>query len=303
MSVIRNTAWVVLVLAGMACWAQSKSAQVVDDRLQPPEGPSSFSKGGDRHPNRGGQRGKHEKVGHAGVAHPPAALVKEPQPAPAPPPATLAQQPPNAPQVSYRNGLLTVSANNSTLSDILNLVRSKTGASIEFPDGLSQERVAAVVGPAPAPQVLATLLNGTRFDYILLGMNGRPDLLQRAIITPRESGGAAAAAAGPAAQARAATPAAGAEEEPEAPEETVEQPEEAPQPQAQPAQTQPGQTPVPQQQFPQPQYPQQQFPQQQPPGEQPQPGQPKTPEQLLQELQRMQQQQQQQQRQQQPPQQ
>ncbi len=297
MNVIRQGVCVLLVLIGMACWAQSKSAQVVDDRLQPPEGPSSFSKGGDRHRNRG-EGSKHEKARHAGVAHPPAALV-EPQPTPAPPP-TLSQQPPNAPQVNYRNGLLTVTANNSTLSDILSQVRNKTGASIEFPDSLSQERVAAVVGPAPAPQVLATLLNGTRFDYILLGMNGRPDLLQRAIITSRQSPGAAATAAVAAPQARPATPPAAGEEEPEAPEETVEQPEEVPQPQPQPppAQAQPGQPPVPQQQFPQQPFPQQQFPQQQPQaGEQPQPGQPKTPEQLLQELQRMQQQQQQQQQQ------
>ena len=263
---------------------------MVDDRLQPPEGPSAHQKAGGGPRGRDHEPGKHKNPGRTGVAHPPPALGEEqkPAPAPAPAPATLAQQPPNAPQVSFRNGLLTVTANNSTLGDILNQVRSKTGARIEYPDSLSQERVAAVVGPAPAPQVLATLLNGTRYDYILLGVDGRPDLLQRAIITSREAGGAAPPA--PTAQARATTrPAAADEESDVQPDETVEQPEEAPQPPPQPVQ-QPGPQgqPFPQLQVPQPQLPQ-------PQGEPPQPGQPKTPEQLLQELQRMQQKQQEQQ--------
>lgn len=291
----------------MACWAQSRSAQVMDDRLQPPDGPTSVQKasrsksGGETGTAQDPRRGKKSNTHHRGVSRPPAALVEEPKTeAPPPPPPTLAQQPPNAPQVSYRNGMLTVTANNSTLGDILSQVRSKTGANIEFPASLSQERVAAVVGPAPAPQVLANLLNGTRFDYILLGMNGRPDLLQRAIITQRQGGAPTAAVAGTptsAPQARPAMPPpTPADEEPEAPpEETVEQPEEAPPPQpvqSQPMQPQPGMQPAPNQPYPVPQQP---GPQQ--PGTQ----QPKTPEQLLQELQRMQQQQQQQQ-QQQPPQ-
>ena len=303
MSDIRNSACVLLLLAATACWGQSQSAQVVDDRLQPPGGPSSMQKAGDS--PRTATLGHHaaKKKPHAGVAHPPAALVEEPKPV-APPPPTLAQQAPSVPQVTYRNGLLTVTANNCTLSDILNLVRSKTGATIEYPPTMSQERVAAVVGPAPAPQVLTTLLNGTRFDYILLGMAGRPDLLQRAIITPREASGAVSAAAGgPPSQARAANPPAGGDEEPDmSSDETAEQPEEVPPPQPaqaqpQPAQPQPGMQAAPNQQFPNQVYPNQVPPPRAPQGDQAQPTQPqqpKTPEQLLQELQRLQQQQQQQ---------
>jgi len=182
--------------------------------------------------------------------------------------------------------MLTVVANNSTLEDILNQVRLKTGASIEYPTSLSQERVVAVVGPAPAPQVLAALLNGSRFDYILLGANGRPDLLQKAIITSKDRGdtvasGAAPPGAGP--QPRQVTPAkpAAGEEDADAQDDTAEQPEEVPQPPQQ-AQPQPVPQPAPNQPY------------------SAQPGQPqqppvKNPEQLLQELQRIQQQQQQQQ--------
>ena len=287
-----------LVLAAAGCWAQSQSAQVVDDRLQPPGGPAVRTSS-DLAREGKGEHG-HKNKRHKGTAHPPAALVEQPKVEPPPPPPTPAQQPPNLPQVSYRNGLLTVTANNATLGDIMDMVRKKTGADIDYPATLSQERVAAVVGPAPTPQVLATLLNGTRYDYILLGMNGRPDLLQRAIITPREASGAVASAAGPPPMNRAAPPPPAGDEESEmAPEEPVEQPEEVPPQQAQPGQPQPGIQAVPNQQVP-PGAMQQPFPGQQPaqgaPG---QPQQPKTPEQLLQELQRMQQQQMQQQQQQQ----
>jgi hypothetical protein len=138
-------------------------------------------------------QGKHDHANresrhHSGVSKPPAALVEQPAPpqVPAPPPTT-SQLPATAPQVSYGNGLLTVVANNSTLGDILNAVRSKTGASIDYPANQAQDRVVASYGPGPATQVLASLLNGSRFDYILLGSPGRPDLLSKAILTSKEA--------------------------------------------------------------------------------------------------------------------
>ncbi len=242
------------------------------------------------------RRSAHKR--HSGVSKPPAAMV-QPTPAPPPSPPTPAQLPPSAPRVTYQNGLLTVVANNSTLGDILNAVGSKTGASIEFPSVLAQERVMAIVGPAPAPQVLASLLNGSRYDYILLGTDGRPDLLQKAIITSKEGTAPASGGPGPATAAtqppRPAPPSPAADEDMDnaAPEETVEQPEEVPQPPP-PQQGQP--QPVPNPNFPVPQQgqPQTNLPQQ-PPSQPPQGQQPKSPEQLLQELQRLQQQQQQQQ--------
>src|SRR3954452_24681631 len=54
-------------------------------------------------------------------AKPEAAKVEPP--APPPPPPTLAQQPPVAPTVTYRNGLLSIDAPNSTLGDVLNAIR------------------------------------------------------------------------------------------------------------------------------------------------------------------------------------
>ena len=74
---------------------------------------------------------------------------------------------PVAPQVSYQNGQLTIVAPNSTLADILRAVRKQTGAEIDIPE--ARERVVTRLGPGPARAVLAELLNGSRFNYVLLG--------------------------------------------------------------------------------------------------------------------------------------
>src|SRR5438132_8146834 len=73
-----------------------------------------------------------------------------------------------APQVSYQDGQLTIVAPNSTLADILRAVRKQTAAEIEIPAN-ANERVVTHLGPGPARQVVAQLLNGSRFNYVLLG--------------------------------------------------------------------------------------------------------------------------------------
>jgi len=75
-------------------------------------------------------------------------------------------------RVVFRDGLLTVHAHNANLAEVLNAIQRKTGASFEFPSSAAQEPVAVDLGPASPHDVLASLLNGSRFDYIVLG---RPD--------------------------------------------------------------------------------------------------------------------------------
>lgn len=109
----------------------------------------------------------------------------EPQPRvqlPPPPPPTPAQLPPNPARVTMRNGLLTIDANNSTLADVLTGVRRETKAAIDLPAGASGERVVANLGPGTPQNVLTALLNGSRFDYIILGSQDQPDTVQRVIL-------------------------------------------------------------------------------------------------------------------------
>src|ERR1700690_403321 len=87
---------------------------------------------------------------------------------------------PVAPQVSYQNGQLTIVAPNSTLGDILRAVRKQTGAEIEVP--AAPERVVTHLGPGPAREVMAELLNGSRFNYVLLGAPANDGVLTRVVL-------------------------------------------------------------------------------------------------------------------------
>jgi hypothetical protein len=90
---------------------------------------------------------------------------------------------PVPPHVTYQDGELTIVAPNSTLGDILRAVRKQTGAEIDVPD--ARDRVAATIGPGPAQEVLAQLLNGSRFNYVLLGSPQDPKALTRVVLIAR----------------------------------------------------------------------------------------------------------------------
>ena len=123
--------------------------------------------------------------------------AKPPAPLPTPvAPALLPEQmPPSPPQVTYGNGLLTIVASNSTLSEILQAVAAQTGAMLEAPANLTSQRVAARLGPGPPRDVVADLLEG--LDFIVTGAKNDPDAIGNIIVSPTappEPPGARAAA-------------------------------------------------------------------------------------------------------------
>ena len=99
-------------------------------------------------------------------------------------PLPLEQMPAVPPEVAYSAGQLTIVAHNSTLGDILRAVHSQTGAELDVPSN-ANERVVATLGPGPARDVLATLLNGTHFNYVMLGTPGDPSSVQRVVLTAK----------------------------------------------------------------------------------------------------------------------
>lgn len=92
---------------------------------------------------------------------------------------------PVPPQVSYQDAQLTIVAPNSTLGDILRAVRKQTGAEIEIPS--APERVVTHLGPGPARKVVAELLNGSRFNYVLLGSPANDGLLTRVVLVAKSA--------------------------------------------------------------------------------------------------------------------
>lgn len=122
-----------------------------------------------------------------GRAKKPEPVAEVPQAPTAPP--TLEQQPPAAPQVTYRNGQLSINSTNATLSQVLRSVQTQTGASIDIPPGAGSERVVATLGPGAPKDVLASLLNGSKFNYVLLGEPKNPGAIQKVILLAKSSAG------------------------------------------------------------------------------------------------------------------
>jgi hypothetical protein len=90
---------------------------------------------------------------------------------------------PVPPEVSFQSGQLTIVAPNSTLADILKAVHKQTGAEIEVPS--ATDRVVTRLGPGPALDVMAELLNGSRFNYVLLGSPEDPNVLTKVVLVAK----------------------------------------------------------------------------------------------------------------------
>ena len=114
-------------------------------------------------------------------------VAETPQPAPAPP--TLEQQPPTPPQVTYRDGQLSIVSTNATLSQVLRSVQTQTGAVIDLPPGAGSERVVAKLGPGKPQAVLSSLLDGSKFNYVILGESKNPGAVQKIVLLAKSAGG------------------------------------------------------------------------------------------------------------------
>jgi AMIN domain-containing protein len=84
--------------------------------------------------------------------------------------------------VTFANGMLRIHAEKATLSEVLFEVQRQTHAEIPIPAGAEREEVIADLGPAPARDVLAALLNGSPYNFIFVGNELR---LERVILTLR----------------------------------------------------------------------------------------------------------------------
>jgi hypothetical protein len=136
----------------------------------------------------------HHKARHKPAPLPP--MVLPPMPSGPLPQVPMDQLPSAPPRVSYKDGMLTIVAQNSTLNDILREVHNRTGASIDVPSNPG-ERVVTRLGPGPARDILANLLNGSTFNYVMLGSASDPGALTTVILTVKTAGvpGAAVASA------------------------------------------------------------------------------------------------------------
>src|ERR1700730_7182466 len=103
-----------------------------------------------------------------------------------PRPALSEAPPPPKPPVTvtFVNGMLSIRTEKATLAQVLFEVQRQTQAEIAIPAGAEQEEVAVDLGPAPARDVLGSLLNGSPYNFIFVGDELS---LERVILTRRDA--------------------------------------------------------------------------------------------------------------------
>ncbi len=87
-------------------------------------------------------------------------------------------------RVEYTNGLLSVSASNSSLNQILRDIGRVTGMTIT--GGVRDERVFGTYGPADTSTILTTLLDGTGSNVLVV--EDARKLPRELVLTPRQGG-------------------------------------------------------------------------------------------------------------------
>ena len=90
--------------------------------------------------------------------------------------------------VDFRNGQLSVVADDAKLGKVLQQIGDKTGASVEVAPEIAGERVMARLGPGPATEIVSTLLSSPRLDFILMGSEDQ-NSIKRLIVRRKASFG------------------------------------------------------------------------------------------------------------------
>jgi hypothetical protein len=97
--------------------------------------------------------------------------------------------PPRPPvDVAVRSNLMSIRAQGATLAEVLYEIHRRTGADIAIPAGAEQERVVVNIPSAPGRDVIASLLNGSRFNYIVLGTDNDPGGFRNLLLSLKEGG-------------------------------------------------------------------------------------------------------------------
>jgi hypothetical protein len=99
-------------------------------------------------------------------------------------PLTPAEMPAQPPRVTYSKGVLTVDAQNSTLSDILKAISKSTGAEFDPMPEAAERTVVHLSGSAD--EVVSGLLRGSAYGYVLISSQEDSAVLQKVLLIPPE---------------------------------------------------------------------------------------------------------------------
>lgn len=97
-------------------------------------------------------------------------------------------QPVTTPPIAQlKDGKLTIRANGQDFAAVLESVRSVTGVTVDMPSGIDSEPVFLNMGPVSITDALVALMDGSDYNYIIVGSDKDPQLVKRLILTRRTS--------------------------------------------------------------------------------------------------------------------
>jgi hypothetical protein len=101
---------------------------------------------------------------------------------PEPPPAPPA---PKKVEISFQDGRLRLVSNKASLAEVLNEVRAQLKADIVVPAGAEQEVVMVALGPSTPRDVISKLLDGSRYNFIIVGTDADANQVERVVLSPK----------------------------------------------------------------------------------------------------------------------
>jgi hypothetical protein len=124
-----------------------------------------------------------------GALAPSSASITEAGPS-APPP------PPKKVEIKLQDDKMSLVSNKASLAEVLNELHAQLNADIPIPAGAEQELVAVVLGPGTQREVISKLLEGSRYNFIIVGTDQDANKVERVILSPKTPGGVVAGASG-----------------------------------------------------------------------------------------------------------
>lgn len=82
---------------------------------------------------------------------------------------------------------LTIRANGQEFASVLDAIRTVTGITVDMPAQNSGEPVFMTLGPVSTKDALVALLEGTRYNYVIVGSDRDPRVVTRVILSERSS--------------------------------------------------------------------------------------------------------------------
>lgn len=100
-------------------------------------------------------------------------------------------------EITFQDGRLRLVSNKASLAEVLNEIRAQLNAEIVVPAGAEQEVVAVALGPSTPRDVISRLLDGSRYNFIIVGTDADANQVERVVLSPKTNLAESAIAAPP----------------------------------------------------------------------------------------------------------